>query len=289
MNDPGKFAAFLRRLRQGKTLLPIGNSLSVSWLELHAAIFFICCVTCSCCSISSYLGGSASPHLSKPAPTRTLRPTRTATPTWTPSPTSAPSPTWQPKSATPTQPPAPTATQRPPPSPTSEPTSEPTSTPTCTPTPTQTPEPTLTPTPTATPTASPTPPHTPQTTPPSLTDTPQPTDTPTPTPIPADLHVAYVEYNPPGADLDGEYVLIENLGAGSQDMTGWTLSDDNFNTYFFPVGFILGGEASVHVWTKGGDDTATDLYWGRGDPVWGNPDTATLRDNAATVIDSLSW
>jgi hypothetical protein len=98
-----------------------------------------------------------------------------------------------------------------------------------------------------------------------------------------------VEYNPLGPDLDGEYVLIENQTAGEQDMSGWTLSDGNWNTYFFPVGFVLSGEASVRVWTKSGTDTATDLYWGRGDAVWGSQDKAYLRDNMATVVSSLSW
>ena len=72
-------------------------------------------------------------------------------------------------------------------------------------------------------------------------------------------------------------------------MTGWTLSDDNFNTYFFTVGFVLEDGASVCIWTKSGTDTTTELYWGRGDPAWGVQDTAILRDNAAMVIDSLSW
>jgi len=98
-----------------------------------------------------------------------------------------------------------------------------------------------------------------------------------------------VEHSPDN-DLD-EYVLIENRGAGSQDMAGWTLSDDNWNTYFFPTSFVLPGGDSVRVWTKSGtEDTATDLYWGRDDPVWGNQgDTAYLRDNTSTVIDSLTW
>jgi len=93
----------------------------------------------------------------------------------------------------------------------------------------------------------------------------------------------------PGTSLDDEYALIENRGIGSQNMSGWTLSDDNFNTYFFPVGFVLDGWASVYVWTKSGTDTATELYWGRSDPAWGIQDTAILRDNGALVVDSLSW
>ena len=90
--------------------------------------------------------------------------------------------------------------------------------------------------------------------------------------------------------MEGEYVLIENRGAGSQDMTCWALYDEQSHAYFFPANFILAGGASVHVWTKSGTDTATELYWGLDDPVWGNQgDTAYLRDNTGAVIDSLAW
>lgn len=105
----------------------------------------------------------------------------------------------------------------------------------------------------------------------------------------SDLYIGHVEYDPPDS-LDGEYVEIENLGEGSQDMTGWTLRDDQSNAYPFPADFILPGDATVNVWTKDGTDTATDLYWRLGDPIWGNEtDTAYLQDDTGAVIDLLDW
>ena len=104
------------------------------------------------------------------------------------------------------------------------------------------------------------------------------------------MHIAHVEWNPPGPDWDGEYVLIENRGADSQDMTGWTLGDTNNHTYFFPDGFILADGAEVRVWTRSGVDTNDDLFWGRSSAVWGNEgDAAYLRDDMGTLIDFLSW
>jgi hypothetical protein len=293
----------LRQLSEERIVLP-GSGRSLSWIELQAVLFLACCLVCACCSISSYIWGSVSPHLAGPAPTHTPRPTRTSTPTLAavepgagspaatqaltptpapdtptpppPSPTSVPAPGW-----TPTQRPVPRRTPRPTPT-TSAPTPTPASTARQAPAPTEpstpTPAPTDTPAPSPTPTSTGTP-----------TPTPIPTDTPTPTPLPSDLCIAYVEYDPQWDTLD-EYVLIENQGAGSQDMTGWTLSDDDWNTYFFPPGFVLAGGASVSVWTGSGVDTDTNLYWGRGDPVWGNrSDTAYLRDSAAVIVDSLGW
>lgn len=90
--------------------------------------------------------------------------------------------------------------------------------------------------------------------------------------------------------MDGEYVLIENRGPGSQDMTNWTLFDELDHTYTFPDGFVLAGKAFVRVWTKSDRDTSTNLYWGRSSAVWGNDgDTAFLSDDTGTVIDRYEW
>jgi hypothetical protein len=308
----------LRQLSEERVVLP-GSGRPLSWIELQAVLFLVCCLMCACCSISAYVWGSAGPGLAGPAPVYTPRPTRTATraaaavepgtPSTTPAPTSVSTPAGTPTASgagrptgtagptVPTRPPAGTATVPPPTRPpTAAPTPASTDTPTPVPTPAGTPRstptvPPLAPTPTWTPPPTPTPTDTPQPTPTSTgAPTPTPTDTPTPTPLPSDLHIAHVEYSPTGDALADEYVLIENQGAGSQDMTGWTLSDDQWNTYFFPHGFVLAGESRVIVWTAGGTDTGTDLYWGRSDPVWGNQsDTAYLRDNTAVVVDSLGW
>ena len=104
------------------------------------------------------------------------------------------------------------------------------------------------------------------------------------------MRIDHVEWNPPGDEYEGEYVLIENRGPGAQDMTGWILSDEDDHNYDFPSGFILAGGVNVSVWTREGHDTQTNLYWGRSDPVWGNDgDTAYLWDDTETLIDFLTW
>jgi len=285
---------------------PIGGGLSVSWLELQVILFFIACLICSCCSLSAYAWGRLGPRLVGATPTRTLRPIRTATPTpaatgaethtSTSTPVRTPTPTGTPVAATPTQPATPGPTLQ---SPLATPTLAPTPAPTPTPLPTSTHTPQPAPatvTPTLTPGPSPrgrgeTPAHTPTPTEspqqsPTPSHTPTPTESPSPTPAPSDVYIAHVEHTPP---LEGEYALIENRGAGNQDMTGWTLSDDDWHTYFFPAGFVLPGGASVYVWTKSGLDIESDLYWGRDSAAWGSQDIAYLRDNTAAVVDSLGW
>jgi hypothetical protein len=95
---------------------------------------------------------------------------------------------------------------------------------------------------------------------------------------PPDIQIAHIEYDPPGADLEGEYIRIENLGGNSADLTNWTLRDEAEHVSPFPT-FTLGAGAYVNVWVKAGTNTATDLYWGRGSAVWNNTgDCAYLRD-----------
>ena len=104
------------------------------------------------------------------------------------------------------------------------------------------------------------------------------------------LTIAQVEWNPPGPDLEGEYVMITNRGEDIQDMTGWTLSDADYHTYSFPTSFFLCSKCSVRVWTKSGTDVVTNLYWGRSSAVWDNTgDCAYLRDGAGTLVDSYCY
>lgn len=100
-------------------------------------------------------------------------------------------------------------------------------------------------------------------------------DPPAPTPIEANVRIMSITYNPDGTDVDGELVVLQNLGNADQIMTGWTLFDESNTTFTFP-NFTLQAGQSVTVWVMTGTDDATNLYWGRGSAVWNNAgDTAT--------------
>jgi len=107
--------------------------------------------------------------------------------------------------------------------------------------------------------------------------------------LPSDVTITHVEYNPPGDDVEGEYVEIENQGDIAELMTDWTLSDVAQNTYTFPT-FTLPARGKVRVWVRHDTDTATDLYWGRKAAVWNNRgDTAYLRDANGNLVSTYSW
>jgi len=102
-----------------------------------------------------------------------------------------------------------------------------------------------------------------------------------------DVRIIHLEYNPPGPEVSGEFVLIQNNGGASVDVTGWTLSDAAYHTFRFPS-FFLGPKGYVRVWTREGMNTATDLYWGRRAAVWNNAgDKAFLRERRGLLVSEF--
>ena len=67
-------------------------------------------------------------------------------------------------------------------------------------------------------------------------------------------------------DLAAEQVVIVNVG-GAADLAGWALVQPEGDAYRFPaLRLHQTGQISVH--TGDGQDTVTDLFWGRDQAVW---------------------
>ena len=107
---------------------------------------------------------------------------------------------------------------------------------------------------------------------------------------PAGVGIAHIEYNPPGSDLAGEYVLLRNSSAAPVDLAGWRLSDGGaIHTFVFPP-FTLAPGAELRVWTKAGVSDAANLYWGSRGPIWNNSgDSASLADAEGGLVSSYSY
>jgi hypothetical protein len=78
-------------------------------------------------------------------------------------------------------------------------------------------------------------------------------------------------------DLDNESVIIRNNGDTSLLLTGWTLKDTQGDAYTFPQ-LTLYSSGTVQLHTGSGDDTASDLYWQRSEPVWKSGELVALYD-----------
>jgi hypothetical protein len=109
------------------------------------------------------------------------------------------------------------------------------------------------------------------------------------------VEISAVQYDSPGRDdhsnrsLNREWVELTNTTRHSVNMDGWTLSDEDGNTYTFDH-YRLAGRSTVRIHTGEGRDRDTDLYQDRRRYVWDNrSDTATLRNHRDRVVDEVSW
>lgn len=88
-------------------------------------------------------------------------------------------------------------------------------------------------------------------------------------------------------DLANEHVVIENTGSQDLSLAGWLLRDQNGNEYHFPA-LVLHPGAEVNVFTRQGEDSASDLYWGRSVTVWISGELAELFDPSETLQASYT-
>ncbi len=91
-------------------------------------------------------------------------------------------------------------------------------------------------------------------------------------------------------NLNDEYVVLENTGESTLDLSGWELVDEAGKTFEFPDGFTLAPGERVTIHSGSGTDSATDLYWGQETAVWNNGgDTVTVRTDDGTVVIEESY
>ncbi len=113
----------------------------------------------------------------------------------------------------------------------------------------------------------------------AATSTPSPTVIPTitlpPTAINAQIEIVRVIS---AGDITAEGVEIRNLG-GVVNMTGWTLSDSEGNSFTFPEQRLF-TNGMVTVYTRVGQNTPIALFWGQSEAVWGDEGDAIVLANA---------
>lgn len=78
-------------------------------------------------------------------------------------------------------------------------------------------------------------------------------------------------------DLDNENVVMEHIGDQDVSLAGWSLRDEDGNEYDFPA-LVLHPGGEVTVFTRQGDDSASQLFWDRRTPVWQSGELVMLFD-----------
>lgn len=91
-------------------------------------------------------------------------------------------------------------------------------------------------------------------------------------------------------NLNDEYVVFENTGSESIDLSGWTVSDEASHIYTFPSGASVAAGETVTLHTGSGTDTETDRYWESSSAIWNNGgDTVSVSAENGTLVVSKSY
>lgn len=106
-----------------------------------------------------------------------------------------------------------------------------------------------------------------------------------------------ITYDAPGNDnenINGEYIILENIGSRILDTSGWTVKDSGTNIYRFGS-YQFGPGTRIILFSGKGTDGSGDmaeryLYWNSPGPVWNNDyDTLYLRDREGLLIEIYNY
>ncbi|MCJ7695414.1 MAG: lamin tail domain-containing protein [Anaerolineaceae bacterium] len=84
---------------------------------------------------------------------------------------------------------------------------------------------------------------------------------------------------------DIEHVSVRNIGDVAVDLYYCRLLNGRGDEYLFPE-IILNQEGAVSVFTKAGNNTVLELYWGKSESLWKSGDLATLLDQNGNILST---
>ncbi len=107
------------------------------------------------------------------------------------------------------------------------------------------------------------------------------------------LKIVHLQADAPGNDNDnpnGEWIEIANQDSEPVQMQDYTLKDEANHIYTFGD-FTVAPGVTFRLYSGGGQDSATELYWGfSGESVWNNnSDAAFLRDAQGALVDTYAY
>lgn len=98
-----------------------------------------------------------------------------------------------------------------------------------------------------------------------------------PTLPPLDSPVIRIETVIGAGDLSTETVQLQRVGEGELQLAGWRLEGNNLK-YTFPA-LTLNKNGSVRLYTRAGQSTVIELFWGLDAAAWKSGDTIILYDS----------
>jgi len=92
--------------------------------------------------------------------------------------------------------------------------------------------------------------------------------------------------------LNNEYISVKNSTDSPVDLSGWTVSNNEGDTFTFPDGFVLAAGGLITIYTGCPEDAeeALGLYWCAKEPVWGDAaGKASLHMPDGTLVDTHEY
>ncbi|MBN2549067.1 MAG: lamin tail domain-containing protein [Anaerolineales bacterium] len=91
-------------------------------------------------------------------------------------------------------------------------------------------------------------------------------------------------------DLASERIMLRHRGEGELSLVGWRIEDGQGNVFIFPqfphLTLYHGG--GVNVYTKTGNNSVVEMFWGLNQSIWRSGMVVTLRDPQGTVRASYT-
>ncbi len=112
-----------------------------------------------------------------------------------------------------------------------------------------------------------------------------------------DIVSVKITYDAPGNDnenINGEYIILENIGSRILNTSGWTVKDSGTNIYRFGSYQFNPGTRIVLFSGEGKNRNENDneryMFWNSPRPVWNNDhDTLYLRDREGLLIEIYNY
>lgn len=94
---------------------------------------------------------------------------------------------------------------------------------------------------------------------------------------PVDEPVILIETVIGAGDLQNEAVLLRRVGEGELPLTGWKISNGRGAEYVFPY-LLLNKGGAVRLYSRAGNNTVMELFWGSKQAVFRSGDLVSLYD-----------
>lgn len=79
-------------------------------------------------------------------------------------------------------------------------------------------------------------------------------------------------------DLQNELLVVERVGEGELNLSGWQIIDQNKNAYIFPAIDLVKGQ--INIYSRSGVDTVNTLFWASEEAVWSQGELVKIYDSA---------